>query len=378
MNNDLVENIRNLINLDKPQEAEDILIPQIEKHPTAELLDLLGTTHHMRLQLAAAIACHEQAIALDNKCHAAHINLFYTRQLSGIVNWKEYEHRHLFFPAAKDWVMTLGVDAIWNGKEPGQLLIYCEQGLGDVIFFSRYLKHLKNPFCLKINTTLNTLFQENGACCFGEDDDMCFDKHCSIASLPWLLGDPPVNGKPYLSSKYKVDFSAYPDVYKIGIVWAGNPRHPRDIHRSLPLKHFRGIHNVPGVKLFSLQKDNSPRAYSIHPEPISLSAGCEDMKIVDMAEFMTDFKMTAAIVSGLDLVITADTSVLHLAGALGKETWALLPYVPDWRWRFSGKMTQWYDSVRLFRQTEPGDWEGVMHNVVSELRSKIDQCGIKH
>jgi hypothetical protein len=195
------------------------------------------------------------------------------------------------------------------------------------------------------------------------------DCHCSIMSLPYLLGKR-IPTERYLVSLKQIDLGGYSDSFKIGIVWAGNPQHPNDAKRSCRLANFRGIHDLPSVKLFSLVKDTRPRIYRLNPNPIDLTDGTDDMKIVDMAPLMNTFADTAAIINSLDLVISVDTAVLHLAGAMGKPTWALLPWSCDWRWLQSGNETIWYPSVRIFRQTQPGDWNSVFSQLEKEIQNE--------
>ena len=138
---------------------------------------------------------------------------------------------------------------------------------------------------------------------------------------------------------------------KVGFAWAGNPAHMNDLRRSLPLDVARQIAR-PGM--VSLQAGHRAE------EAAALGIG-------DVSASLTDYAETAAVIATLDLVITVDTSVAHLAGALGVPTWLMLPAAPDWRWILSRDDTPWYDSVRLFRQTSPGDWAPVVQAVTASL-----------
>jgi hypothetical protein len=146
---------------------------------------------------------------------------------------------------------------------------------------------------------------------------------------------------------------------KIGLVWAGNPTHSNDHRRSLPVDQVRPWLAVAGVNFFSLQVGAKSREVErLAPLPIR-----------DLSPRLTDFMETAAGVSGLDLVIAVDTAVAHLAGALGKAVWTLLPHDPDWRWVISHPGdSPWYDSMRLFRQNRPRDWNSVVTSVGEELK----------
>jgi ADP-heptose:LPS heptosyltransferase len=138
----------------------------------------------------------------------------------------------------------------------------------------------------------------------------------------------------------------------VGLVWAGNPEHQDDRRRSIAFDQLRPLLQVPNVHFYSLQIE--PRAPA-------------DTQVSDLAPHLTDFADTAAFISGLDLVITVDTATAHLAGALGRPVWTLLPFVPDWRWGLESADTPWYPSMRLFRQKTAGDWEEVIQRVAGEL-----------
>ena len=140
---------------------------------------------------------------------------------------------------------------------------------------------------------------------------------------------------------------------RVGLVWQGNPKHRNDHNRSLPLHLLEDLLSTPGHQFLSLQK-GIPRTSL--PEPI-----------VDLSPLLVDFSQTAAAIECLDLVISVDTAVTHLAGALGKPVWTLLPYAPDWRWLLYREDSPWYSSMRLFRQPIPGDWPSVLREVKRSL-----------
>ena len=150
--------------------------------------------------------------------------------------------------------------------------------------------------------------------------------------------------------------SSYEGMFKIGIVWAGNPQHPNDKFRSCKLEEFKEIYNLPNVKLFSLMKDHRARTYD-GKKIIDLSADTNDMKIVDMSYYLKSYYETAKIINSLDLIVGVDTSVIHLAGSMNKPTLCLLPWNPDWRWGIEGNKTIWYSSVKLIRQEKRGIWK---------------------
>jgi hypothetical protein len=151
---------------------------------------------------------------------------------------------------------------------------------------------------------------------------------------------------------------------KVGLVWAGSPTHRHDRHRSCALQTFEPLLRVPGVTFFSVQKGERSRELATLPADIVVS---------DLERYLQDFGDLAVILEQLDLVITVDTSVAHLAGALGKPVWTLLSAVPDWRWGFVGETTPWYPTMRLFRQTQSGQWGEVLARVAQTLTYTASQ-----
>ena len=150
--------------------------------------------------------------------------------------------------------------------------------------------------------------------------------------------------------------------FKVGIAWQGNPEHVNDYQRSVPLASFAPLAEVPGVQLYSLQKGKGTE---------QLEAG-KRLPIVDLSNRLSAFQDTGAALQNLDLLITVDTAVADCAGALGVPAWVLLRYAGDWRWLTGREDSPWYPRMRLFRQTEPGNWKGVMKRVNRALRDKLD------
>jgi hypothetical protein len=148
----------------------------------------------------------------------------------------------------------------------------------------------------------------------------------------------------------------------IGLVWAGSPGHLNDRNRSCALDLFLPIARIDGLRLFSLQKEIPDRW---------ASGSVTEMNLVDYMEEIEDFSDTAGIVMNLDLIISVDTAVAHLAGALGKPVWTLLPFAPDWRWMLHREDSLWYPTMRLFRQPSPGDWRSVIEHVRQDIIKKI-------
>jgi hypothetical protein len=193
-----------------------------------------------------------------------------------------------------------------------------------------------------------------------------FDYCCPVMSLPLALKstlDTIPAQIPYLYAdedrqqqwRQRLGMSSRP---RVGLVWSGSTTHQNDHRRSIPLKQLSAIFDS-GFELHCLQKE-------IRVEDASVMA--ENQQISCYQEFLHDFADTAALIAEMDLVISVDTSVAHLAGALGKPVWILLPYAPDYRWLLERSDCPWYPTAKLFRQTQPGDWDGVLSEVVAALK----------
>ena len=362
------------------KKAIDLFKKAIELNPESQYFQInLGSAYGHLKELDKAIICFKKSIQLKD-IPSSHVDLAYAYHLKGDMNkaWKEYEYRLEYFPQMKKFQKEYGDKERWDGKSDlagKKIVVYCEQGAGDLIQFVRFLKNLLSKNCeilLHVPEKMENLFaisNERNIKIATSHSDEEYDYHCSIMSLPYLLSIESVESKPYIMQNNKIDLSEYSNYFKVGIVWGGNPQHPNDLNRSCPLRFFKPLSEIPGVKLFGIQKDLRKRAYPHHPDPIDLTFGCEDMNIVDMSNFLKDFNDTAAVIEELDLVITVDTAILHLAGAMGKKTWALIPYNPDWRWLLEGNSTDWYPSMRLFRQDSFGDWASVFEKATLELKN---------
>jgi Flp pilus assembly protein TadD len=256
----------------------------------------------------------------------------------------------------------------WEGQDPAgkTILLHAEQGLGDTIQFARYAPLLGQrgarvllevqPPLVSVMRTLDGIERviARGDALPG------FDLQASLLSLPRLFATTnqtiPAN-VPYLVPdpqrlefwRHRLEGSPRP---RVGFVLAGNPRHTNDRNRSMPPEQFRAfLKQVEGVSWFSLQKDRA--------EPIEGT--------LDYTPDLHDFMETAALVTQLDLVVSVDTSVAHLAGALAKPVWLLLPFVPEWRWQLDRSDSPWYPTMRIFRQGTRGDWSGLLGHVAQEL-----------
>lgn len=264
---------------------------------------------------------------------------------------------------------------LWQGEDIQDKTIYTyyEAGFGDVLMFARYLPLLQKK-CKKIvfkpQVQLTELFRENfpdihTMSYFEPEQNLHFDYHIPILSLPYALGLDEdsmfVLKSGYLkpnsekTQSYKARFFDN-NKFKIGIKWQGNTTYDWD--RVIDVKEFVKLFKVPDTKFYSFQTFEG-------------SEGVEELKkyydIEDIGKTLTNFSDTAAAVQNLDLVICNDTSLVHIAGALGKPCWVLLPYLYNWRWHQDLTKCDWYDSVKLFRQPEPGDWDSVFDDLYKEL-----------
>ncbi len=266
----------------------------------------------------------------------------------------------------------------WDGKRlKGTLLLHTEQGAGDAMQFIRFL-----PLAAKLCDRIMLICTENMVSLFesvpGIDEIRQaggiplgdFDAYIPLMSLPYLFDiglDQVVTRNPYLSAPDR-NISLPPplvsdDGFKIGIVWAGSPTHKNDKRRSCMPADFLPLLQIPGTVFYSLQVGEKARQLCQLDE--------SHRKIVDLQDLQTEFGDAAVLIEQLDLVISVDTAILHLAGALGKPAWGLLSRHCDWRWMLEREDTPWYPCMRLFRQCERGGWselfERVREAVIAQL-----------
>ncbi|MCA3357411.1 MAG: tetratricopeptide repeat protein [Roseomonas sp.] len=323
-------------------------------------------------RLEEARLSFDWALALNSAHVEARYNRAFTLLALGHLEdgWRDYEYR-LLRPQGR--LRRRFPEPAWQGKEPlkgGRLFTYCEQGFGDTIQFARYAIMAADAgadVVLAVQGTLLGLFQDfhAGVTVIGEQAPApAYDHHCPLLSLPLAfgtgLGSIPAWREGYLkppSEKLASWAQRVPQGRRrIGLVWSGNANHSNDANRSMPLKHLMPLFQSDDVWV-SLQKDVRDR-----DKPALDAAG-----ILDLTSEIGDYADTAALISALDLVITVDTSVAHLAGALGKTVWLMLPFAPDFRWFLDREDSPWYPSMRLFRQERLGDWDGVVRRIRAAL-----------
>jgi hypothetical protein len=251
------------------------------------------------------------------------------------------------------------------------VFLHWEQGLGDTIQFARFAKVLDARganVVISVQQPLYRLLTQMGpdVRVIGEDEaPSAFDYHCPLMSLPLALGTTLENmpaGEPYLFADESLRNAWHARLSpktkpRVGIVWSGGTRHKNDLQRSIGLSTFTSLLS-PDVHWISLQKDLK------ESDAAALAQFCH---IERCGEQLQDFADTAALIDVLDMVIAVDTSVAHLAGAMGKQVWILLPYHADWRWLLDRSDSSWYPTARLFRQDSTRSWDSVMIDVRGAL-----------
>ncbi len=376
----------------------------------------LGGMYGELLNLDEAERCFNNALRLDPDSAAAHVDLAFLYHLRGDwkAGFKEYEWRFWYYPQLNFYHNAYDANKLWDGKaslKDKKVLVYGEQGLGDIIQFSRYMKYLKKlgaHVILNCPKNLDSLMRRVEGVDDTTNRDITndtgekfpdYDYQFSSMSATNLLNIEEITGEPYIkpaTTAFKdVMKKEYGDTFNVGIVWAGSSAHPQDKRRSIPLKHFKVLQDIEGVKLFSLQMENTKRQYGVtfrsmetdrekfkntrldkfQPDKtvVDYNEGAEGMELVDLTNMIQSFDDTATILAGLDLVICCDTSMVHLAGAMGVPAWVMVTYNPDCRWGLNGDKTPWYDSVKIYRQTERGEWNPVFDQIKKDLNEIVLQ-----
>lgn len=282
--------------------------------------------------------------------------------------WMRYEARLRVPELAGSHLKVQG--APWNGEDlrGRSILIHAEQGLGDTIQFARYLPMVADrggritlmchPELMRLLRGISGIDRLISL----QDPPPQFDVHCSLLSLPRVFQTVLQNipaAVPYLKAEKELQFrsrlNTLPAGLKIGLCWAGRKHHIRG--RAIEPELFQSLSQIGNISFISLQKGES-----IKPS----------LELVDWTTDLRDLADTAALVENLDLVISVDTAVAHLASALGKPVWVFLPHVPDWRWMLEREDSPWYPTMRLFRQTARGDWAGPIGKLVEALKQFKD------
>ncbi len=341
------------------------------------------------LQIDRAIDGYQKAIAIKPDYAEAHFNLSTALLLTGDFanGGREYEWRF----KRHGWTNTYPhrfAQPRWQGEcfDGKRLLIHSEQGFGDVLQFIRYLPMVKRfgsagTIIFETRKSLISLIKN-----FPGIDEIiemhhdkgpatAFDLYAPLLALPAIFQTrletipdtvPYIHADPRKIDEWK---SRLPHKgLKVGLVWAGTAVDP---NRSCPLDKFAMLATMPDLHLVGLQK--GPEA-----ERLKLEGLPQNLQVENVGEELEDFADTAAVIHNLDLIISIDTSVAHLAGAMGKPTWLLLPFSPDWRWLLNREDSPWYPTMRLFRQPSPGNWKSVGQQIASELRHGVAERQMTH
>ncbi len=321
------------------------------------------------------------AISIEPNSGAAHDALATTLLLAGKyrAGFAEYEWRW-HSKTMNAWRRELK-QPLWDGSGLAgrTLFIYSEQGAGDVIHFSRYLAQLPTDgrVIVQVPRALKRLIgsvSSNLDIVEMQPADDAFDVQCPLLTLPYLFKTDsesiPAPSKFSIGTdvweKWQRTLSGSEDAQskqkKIGLVWAGNPSHENDSNRSISLSSVSRLLSLP-ARFFSFQMGS--RVSEIRELGLT-------EQIHDLSPLLTDYTETAAALSQMDLLISVDTSVVHLAGSLGVPVWMLVPFAPDWRWQLNRSDSPWYPSLRLFRQKKPRDWSGPIDEL---FQAASELCG---
>ncbi len=357
-----------LYRLDEAAVALETVVAQQPDNPTA--LVNLGGVRQALGDVDGALASFNQALEIDPG-HADGIwNRGLVRLLTGDlaggftdyeVRWRlpEFTARHADIP-------------LWDGGplDGKTILVHSEQGYGDTLQFVRYAPLLADKGATVIVEThapllrLLSLVEGVSLVITRGEDAPAVDLQTPVMSLPYFFktgaGSIPAR-VPYLKlgPDVGIDLGAVDDeTPMIGFAWAGRPTHKNDLNRSIPLNDFKSLVSGSDAMWASLQFDD---------RGVELSETDWGGDVIDLRLQVHDFAESATSIAALDLVITVDTAVAHLAGALGKPVWVLLPFAPDWRWQLHRDDSPWYPSARLFRQPKIGDWDSVLKEVAAAL-----------
>ncbi len=324
-----------------------------------------------------AIACLLRAIGIKHDHADAHLALAQILLADGDFDagWIEYEWRNL--TEAGRNTMPAMTSAPWNGMRiPGaRLLLVGDQGYGDTIQFARYIPRAAErvqDVILGCSAEMEPLLANMPGVaqyCSRWNEVPGHAVNCRLSSLPYLFGtrlDTIPADVPYIHApparvdvwRERLDATLPKGVRRVGLAWTGRPTHPNDRRRSVPLSRLAALTAAEPISFVSIQK----------PFPESDRADLTRFPgMVDYSAELTDFGETAALIENLDLVITVDTSMGHLAGAMAKPVWIMVPKAADWRWLMDRDTSPWYPTARLFRQAVPGDWDGVLDRLTAEL-----------
>jgi tetratricopeptide (TPR) repeat protein len=338
-----------------------------------------GKSLHVLGDIRGAIDSYRRALKYEPSSAETHWGLSLSHLMLGefAAGWKEYEWRWKWaqFPSAKrNYSRPKWKGEPLNGRT---ILLHAEQGFGDTLQFVRYVPLVAEAggrVILEVPSALYSLLREYPGVtqCIRRGDAMPkFDVHCPLMSLPLAFGTtiesipevvPPVLrlAEEFTERSRPSEVAERKDSPRVGLVWAGNKGHLWNTQRSFDLQQYAPLWKISSMAQFvSLQKGPAAAQLGKTQPLFAMEDGVGEAK---------DFADTAVVVAGLDLVITVDTAVAHLAGSMRKPVWILIPETPDWRWGLEGERTPWYPTARLFRATREGLWVELMERVAKELQ----------
>lgn len=342
-----------------------------ESPKSAATLGSLGFLYFRYGHFADARRCFDQALKIEPHNPGIRWNRSLLLLLQGEFKqgWMDYEARLTAMGTVSQMGRRVFEKPRWEGKPIGSktLLVHAEQGLGDTLQFCRYLDQIKDRvgrIVFECQPVLQGVLEDLDAVdeLVTDVDGIEFDYYVPLLSLPGICATD-FDNIPASNQYLHADANKVAEWKKqidgpgklIGLVWAGNPDNPSDKRRSLDLAQLQALFDVPGVSFYSLQKGPATAQLERFPQ------------IHNLESQLTDFAETAAAIANLDLVITVDTAVAHLAGAMGKPVWNLVYFPADWRWFMDREDSPWYPSMRLFRQTSVEDWSPVLTSLSKAL-----------
>jgi len=342
---------------------------------TPEAHNNLGSALRAAGKLDDAISAYRRAIAMRAGYADAHTNLALALLARGdfLAGWAKYEWRWQCRESAAS--RREFAQPLWDGRPlaGATLLLWAEQGFGDAVQFIRYLPLVAQRggrIIIECREELRRLLQSTDGGCTVVTAGRplpAFDLHCPLMSLPRIFGTrletiprqvPYLHADVAMATRWRERLAIDAGPLEVGLAWAGSKTNTKDRDRSMALSALAPLARVPNVRFHSLQKTEDASLLANAP------AG---LKLTDWTQELKDFADTAALISNLDLVISVDTAVAHLAGAMGKMTWVLLSSAPHWCWLVDREDSPWYPTARLFRQAGRGDWQSVVERVASAL-----------
>ncbi len=346
----------------------------------AEFWNGLSQIHFDRGEYDLGYAAVLESLARNPEYPEAHLSLAHALLAAGEyrAGWAEYEWR--FRSPIYQRALLKPIRPFWSGAPlPGRrLVISADQGYGDAFQFARYIPLAAARvgaviiLCREPQVSLFARIPGVARCVGSLKEAGEHAAFCWLASLPYVFGTelstipatvPYLHGDPLRRAWWRgeLDRVIGSEGVRVGLAWAGNPDNTADWRRSLPLGSLRALADVPGVQLVSLQR----------PLPDVDRAVFGELGLVDLSDRLTDFGETAALIGSVDLVISVDSAVAHLAGAVGVPVWTLIYEPADWRWLTRREDSPWYPTMRLFRQKKAGEWDDVIARLVEALRRYI-------